>query len=308
MGSRQPVAVIALLATACSLTTSLEGLYGGNHSAEPGISSISDAGGADTSAPDTGAVDASSDAFPNDGTAPDREAAAPDSQPDTPTGSAYRAAVMADQPLAYWRLHETTGQVAIDEMGNASPGTFSGTAGRGVPGAVGDGDTATSFDGTTTRLDIGDSFAFPGTAAFSIEVWVMVSVIDTQVRRIVSRNVQTGPDDGYALYYGDTFVLFSRFTAGTENGYAGGPTLPAGRFAHLVATYDGGATNLYIDGAVVDTGGTTSPISSGPGTLAFGDGARDAFFKFQGALDEIAVYGNALSAARVLAHYHASGR
>ena len=51
------------------------------------------------------------------------------------TPNAYRDAVLADSPVGYWRLAETTG-AAVDTAGNAAGGTYNGGMTRGVPGAL----------------------------------------------------------------------------------------------------------------------------------------------------------------------------
>src|SRR5262245_40894099 len=54
------------------------------------------------------------------------------------SGSGYTAAVLADQPLGYWRLGEAPGAAtAIDSSGNDHPGSYFGPAlVLGVEGAI----------------------------------------------------------------------------------------------------------------------------------------------------------------------------
>src|SRR4051812_25995064 len=63
-------------------------------------------------------------------------------------GGAYTAEVMADHPVVYLRLGETTGSVAHDAVGHHD-GTYGPQAVLGGDGAIaGDPDTAVTFDGT----------------------------------------------------------------------------------------------------------------------------------------------------------------
>ena len=67
----------------------------------------------------------------------------------TPTAtaipSAYRDTVLADHPISYWRLDETSGTTATDVQ-LANTGAYVGSPTLGQPGAiVGDPDTAVSF-------------------------------------------------------------------------------------------------------------------------------------------------------------------
>src|SRR2546430_16501003 len=59
------------------------------------------------------------------------------------TPPSYRASVLADHPVAYWRLDEETGTVLVDASGNGNDGTYAGAVTLGPPGALAsDSDTA----------------------------------------------------------------------------------------------------------------------------------------------------------------------
>src|SRR5688572_13266587 len=68
---------------------------------------------------------------------PDSAPAAPDAhaESDAPPGPTYSEAVLADGPLAYWRLGERGGGTATDTMG-AHPGVYLPNTRFGVDGAV----------------------------------------------------------------------------------------------------------------------------------------------------------------------------
>src|SRR5213592_584293 len=59
------------------------------------------------------------------------------------TPPSYKASVLADHPVAYWRLDEATGTVMVDASGNGNDGAYAGAVTLGQPGALAsDGDTA----------------------------------------------------------------------------------------------------------------------------------------------------------------------
>ena len=90
-----------------------------------------------------------------------------------PPPTPYAQAVLADDPVAYWRLDETRGQVARDFSGHGNDATYIGGVHAGTAGAIaGDPDTAATFDGATGYLDGSDRFAFAGSEPFSVEAWV----------------------------------------------------------------------------------------------------------------------------------------
>ena len=67
-----------------------------------------------------------------------------------PPLSAYAQAVLADDPVAYWRFDETSGVNARDFSGHGHDATYIGGVHLGAGGAIaGDSDTAATFDGAT---------------------------------------------------------------------------------------------------------------------------------------------------------------
>jgi len=70
-------------------------------------------------------------------------------------------AVLADTPIAYWRLDESAGMIARDSSGHGNDGTYIGGVHPGTAGAIAnDPDTAATFDGATGYMDGGNRFAF----------------------------------------------------------------------------------------------------------------------------------------------------
>src|SRR6476661_1044265 len=85
----------------------------------------------------------------------------------------YAQAVLADLPIAYWRLGSGSLASAPDETGNGNVGTFNGGVAPGGAGAlVAFDDGATTFDGVDDSITMGDRLSFEGRAPFSVEAWV----------------------------------------------------------------------------------------------------------------------------------------
>jgi Concanavalin A-like lectin/glucanases superfamily len=220
-------------------------------------------------------------------------------------GSAYVTAVLADGPLAYYPLEGTSGAVTADVIGGAN-GKFVGTCTPGVAGKVGHG---AAFDGTSCRLEMPPGqFTFANRQAYSLELWIKADVVDGQVRRIAHRGAQSGQSGGYELYFTSSYVQCARYGSdGGDDGYANQSALVTGAMTHLVVTYDGERAYLYKDGVTSDYGNGLLEIASQPDAqLVFGDRVTGTFFKFDGVLDEIAIYDKALPAARVKAHFDAA--
>ena len=224
----------------------------------------------------------------------------------------YATAVLADSPTGYWRLGESAGTTAADQTG-ANPGAYQFGAVLGVPGAlVGDSNTAARFDGSDDKVSMGDpangSLDF-GTSDFTVEAWVKTTVNGEQA--IVSKRAPT------------VGTPFWQFTVTNDPGHVGeirvnivaGGTLevygPAkrvddGAWHHVAVVFDRDAgLTIHVDGvSVFRPGAVTGNVDNvGPFLVAKSTG----YNHFKGDLDEVAVYGSALPAARVQAHY-AAGR
>src|SRR5262249_7983339 len=85
----------------------------------------------------------------------------------------------------------------------------------------------------------------------------------------------------------------------------GSTTVTAGQWHHLAAVYDGSTLKVYVDG-VVD-GSVAASVSPGDGSNSLKLGARgdDAALRLQGEIDEVAIYGHALTPEDIALRYHA---
>jgi hypothetical protein len=78
--------------------------------------------------------------------------------------------------------------------------------------------------------------------------------------------------------------------------------VPAGVTTHVVATFDGAAQRLYLNGAQAVTRAQTGSATTTTNELTIG--AWDPWQEFlRGTVDEVAVYKTVLSATRIKAHY-----
>src|SRR2546421_10125355 len=87
----------------------------------------------------------------------------------------YSGTILADSPIAYWRLGETSGITAADASGHGNAGTYAGAAGAytlGQAGALfGDADPATKLDGQAGHVVVPNSAGLQ-TNQVSIELWI----------------------------------------------------------------------------------------------------------------------------------------
>jgi RHS repeat-associated protein len=215
----------------------------------------------------------------------------------------YAAAVLADQPNAYWPLNEPGGPKAADASGNNNDGTYTGSPVFGVPGALADGaNTAIRVGGGSDGLTAPDSASLDVGQTFTLEGWVKLnggSVVvfnkGTNGDQLSDPNLQ----NGYNLRVGNDGSIILGQSLGNSIVTANAGALPLdGHYHYLVGTDSGGVGHLYVDNVRVDaTSDTTPRISNVPHSLDMAGGNAD--------VDELALYPTVLSTTRIAAHYTA---
>lgn len=219
----------------------------------------------------------------------------------------YADEVLADGPIAYWRLGENSGADAADEQGNHD-GTYGGTFTLDQPGLI-DSDPDRAVDFNVGRVELVDAAAWDVTDC-SIEAWIKTSTNDFQ--QIMARDNPS-----------ETRVFQFRVNASSQNSgitfnpspgsgnlvryEPGAPGLHDGNIHHIVATFeDGVEMKIYVDGVEVasEVPNVGLPAEDYAPTIA--DRFDGAFNNepFIGILDEVAFYNYALSETRIQAHYN----
>jgi concanavalin A-like lectin/glucanase superfamily protein len=211
----------------------------------------------------------------------------------TAGSDAYRDDVLTTPGLAaYWRLGELAGSVAANQLGGGA-GTFAGRFLLGHAGVLGPlGDTAAGFDGLSGAMGA------PGpalTANGTMEGWFR-----WRTGTAVMRD-HTGPSGGWLLAFNSGGTL--RYRVGGSGFNTGMPIedVRDGAWHHLVATKQGAAARLYVDGVEVhsDTGAGSDPAATPWHVMR--NGANEVFS--EGEADEVALYTRALTAAEVDRHH-----
>ena len=217
-----------------------------------------------------------------------------------PTG--YRAAVLADEPVSYWRLGETSGAVASDQR-SANPGAYRNGALLGQPSLL-PGDSANSavrFDGANDHVSVPSSSTLSPTARVSVEAWIKPAALPSSGK---FASVASKPES-YSIQFNGPRLEFTIMQSGARRRLqAPAGAVAVGQAYHVVGTYDGVTQRLYVNGAQVASAPLTGAITTNSNALDIGSWNAGSE-PFNGAIDEVAVYGSTLPAARVLAHYQA---
>lgn len=217
------------------------------------------------------------------------------------SSATYKSTILADSPLRYYRLDEATGTTATDLGSSAQNGTYTGGFTLNQPGALsGDTDAAVKFNGSTGSVSASGT-GLPTSGAFSLECWALLTATPTGTA--VPLAIGSPGVNGAEFYL--AFPASTAIWAGDGTTNSQGPALTSNAWHHLVASYDGANIRVYADGALV-AGPTAASIAPTYGGLFIGQLGNSTDW-FAGSVDEVAVYGVALSSTQVSTHY-AAGR
>jgi hypothetical protein len=219
-------------------------------------------------------------------------------------GELYATEVMRDGPAAYYRLGDSAEALEIvDATGNENVGTFrNGVIQEQVGGLFEDADGAVSFDGVDDHVDAADSADFDLGDAFTIEAWVRPNG-----NGFTGQIVQKGPS-GYTLRLSALggIVLAKSYVQDIASTPAGVTVPLDGAYHHVVATKNGSAVKLYLDGVDVTGSVSNATIVNTSAPLQIGRAYQDATHYgnyFKGEIDEVALYRGAMPEVRVRAHW-----
>lgn len=229
----------------------------------------------------------------------------------------YAQEVLADGPVLYARLNETSGATAANLGFGGGVVTYAGsftlnqaafaTGGRSVliPSGGQNGAVWNSLQNYTTALSL--ECMFNATAGGSKAATFLIT------KSFFFAPATT--DFPVSLQYNQTtrVLRFSLDSGGdfTADVVLDSPALIAATDYHVVVTWtQGQPLRMYVNGAIVATSANYSGTLSSPGTSwrighaqEFAGGVNNS--GFGGRLAEVAIYNYALPAARVAAHYAA---
>lgn len=223
----------------------------------------------------------------------------------------YYNVVMADGPIAYWRMNTVTGTTLLDETDNNYDGTLNNTPTLNEVGfLVNDDDTAMSFVGANSEyVGFGDVLDFERTDPFSIELMINTNDAGSPVAIIGKLSGTTGWE--YCLRAGKPELQLVN-TGGDVNALRAttvSKTVNDSTTHHIVLTYDGSSkaagVNFYIDGVAQGittlsdtlTATTLSAVALQIAVRPSGSTYLDA------TLDEISIYDYEMSPQQALNHY-----
>ncbi len=229
---------------------------------------------------------------------------------------AYATEVLADNPVGYWTLDDTSGTTCVDSSPSARDMTYSGSPTLGATPLISVRNAVAFASASSQRAARSGNSADAANSRITVEAWIKTSQAGST----------TNPPEIFAATDSATsnrYFQFRQSASGSHNTlefivfdsgdtahtWTGSVVINDNAVHHVVGTYDGTKLHGYIDGTEDGTGTSASfTVATGNPSqtciaCAFSFGSYVNFWN--GTLDEVALYTSALSSTRILAHYNA---
>jgi LruC domain-containing protein len=199
--------------------------------------------------------------------------------------------------VSYWDFNENAGSTLIDETGGNNGTIIGASWSSGINGAC------LSFDGTDDYVQFDSPQNLNFSNALSIMTWVRAEEHKT------AKIAQKGDWDGYGIGQ-DVWngwkagIRLANNTSKSLDWNNGRPVL--GEWYHIALTYNGSVLKLFVNGQLTNTENVSGDlkVNSRPFSIGSDNGGQKFF---NGRIDEIKVFGAALSHTEIQAIYQNTG-
>ncbi len=184
---------------------------------------------------------------------------------------------------------------------------------EGLPGAVtAGGDTAMGYSGGShTQINYQPALNPPSGSPFTIEFWAKPGTLvdDNLGPAPVFNRVSAGNRSGWVFFQrspatGWNFRMYNGAGSAVGVDLTGG-TANVDAWSHVVVTWDGAIPILYVNGLLADNSSVGNGVYNASTAANFSIGSYDdGANAFNGAIDETAFYGSALTPAQIQNHFN----
>ncbi len=229
----------------------------------------------------------------------------------------YQEQVLADNPIAYWRLGELSGTTAenIGSLGIVVDGTYLGGVALGLDGLIGSSDKAAGFNDVSAYVSIPNDPAINTGGPYTektFELWFNATELDG--RHVLYE--QGGIHKGLNIFLDGDLLNVGAWDL--ETGGWVSTTVTAGVTYYVAMTYDGSTRMVtgYLNGVSFGSADTGhSEITNHKGAIGIGlandetrwnnlettpEGYSTGYYN--GVIDEVALYNTILPEARIQVH------
>jgi hypothetical protein len=200
--------------------------------------------------------------------------------------------------VAYWALDEGSGDTVFDSSGNGNDGTINGAEwgqGKFGPGL--------EFNGQDNYVEIPTSESLEIDTNVTVAAWIKYIDDGDSWLCVLANGQQGGPWENYGLFV-NRDSRFMYFTLSLNGAHVTQQTpnnvVEPGEWIHTSAAWDGSTARIYVNGELMLEQAQTGTLV--PPGLALRIGHRDgSSHYFNGSIDEVRVYNQALADVEILA-------
>ena len=213
--------------------------------------------------------------------------------------------------LGHWALDESQpGSLVVDSSGFGSHGTPSANPPvptPDVPPVRFEDPHSRSFNGEDQWIEMGNPAYLNLGGPTTMAAWVRATSADG-IRNIVGHGYIWSSEHDFALRINAGTYMFTTWNGSDHAAIATMPASDLGTWVHLCGVFDGATYSVYRNGVLAAaTGDTTTPPAGINAIWAIGarapqDGSA-LDYPFQGQIDDVRIFGRALSADEIQALY-----
>jgi len=222
--------------------------------------------------------------------------------------SGYSHEILADGPVAYFPMQETSGNV-VDVVSGVVGVINGGITSRTVPYPE---DNARDFDGNSSYFFVSaasmEGIYWNGTD-YSVEWWCRPDSL-SQDAIVSQRSGASSSDQGISIFSGTAGVgtiVIDMGNSGTRS--SGEYVFKPGEWHHFVYVWEQetSARRLYVDGVQVSWSTKAGTPPTYPAPMHIGLLGGNSTYDWDGAISHLSLYRKALTPDRIKLHYLASG-
>jgi prepilin-type N-terminal cleavage/methylation domain-containing protein len=231
--------------------------------------------------------------------------------------NSIRSSLMGDR-VSEWKFDEGTGTSTADTVGTNN-GDLTGHAPTWKTGTECVSGSCLSFDANDDYVGCGSDLSLDVADAVTIEAWVKVSAFGTNQYRGIAGRRSGAIVDGCNIQYGlsSTWTTGDRlefwahkegFTDCNGSSYIASSVIDLNKWYHVVGTYNSatGIQALYLNGtknAESNKGAGVKIRSFSSQPFEIGRNPGNSSWRFNGFVDDVRVYNQALTASAVRQNY-----
>ena len=201
-----------------------------------------------------------------------------------------------------WHFNEGSGTTAYDSSGRGNNGTLV----NGPTWVDGKFGKALQFDGSDDYVEVQHSDSLNIQGPITLETWVQIKSW-AKSGSIVSKG--TGGTYVWQIFVDSAnkrIAGYFKVDTAWRSCYSG--TLSLDTWYHVISSWDGTNSYLYINGVQAGTDTTGSgTLATNTLSLFIGKGGTEPYYH-NGTIDEVRIYNRALTAEEIKAHYEAKAR